>query len=130
LVNTNGDLIGINSAIQSTTGYYQGYGFAVPANLARKIVEDIKKFGIVQRGFLGVTSLDLSNDQLVAAYNKDKKTNYKSGSGVLVTGFGESSGAEDAGLKKEISSLKLIQRQLQILQIFPLPSEANVLEIK
>jgi S1-C subfamily serine protease len=77
LVNTNGDLIGINSAIQSTTGYYQGYGFAVPANLARKIVEDIKKFGIVQRGFLGVTSLDLSNDQLVAAYNKDKKTNYK-----------------------------------------------------
>lgn len=99
LVNTNGDLIGINSAIQSTTGYYQGYGFAVPANLARKIVEDIKKFGIVQRGFLGVTSLDLSDDQLVAAYNKDKKTNYKSGSGVLVTGFGESSGAEDAGLK-------------------------------
>ncbi len=99
LVNTNGDLIGINSAIQSTTGYYQGYGFAVPANLARKIVEDIKKFGIVQRGFLGVTSLDLSNDQLVAAYNKEKNTNYKAGSGVLVTGFGESSGAEDAGLK-------------------------------
>ncbi|KAA0128737.1 PDZ domain-containing protein [Chryseobacterium sp. SN22] len=99
LVNTNGDLIGINSAIQSTTGYYQGYGFAVPSNLARKIIEDIKKFGIVQRGFLGVTSLDLSNDQLVAAYNKEKRTNYKAGSGVLVTGFGESSGAEDAGLK-------------------------------
>ncbi|WP_415325301.1 trypsin-like peptidase domain-containing protein [Chryseobacterium sp. MMS23-Vi53] len=99
LVNTNGDLIGINSAIQSTTGYYQGYGFAVPANLARKIVEDIKKFGIVQRGFLGVTSLDLSDDQMVAAYNKQKKTNYKSGSGILVTGFGDNSGAEDAGLK-------------------------------
>lgn len=99
LVNTNGDLIGINSAIQSTTGYYQGYGFAVPSNLARKIVEDIKKFGIVQRGFLGVTSLDLSDDQMVAAYNKEKKTSYKAGSGVLVTGFGESSGAEDAGLK-------------------------------
>lgn len=99
LVNTNGDLIGINSAIQSTTGYYQGYGFAVPANLARKIVEDIKKFGIVQRGFLGVQSLDLSDDQLVAAYNKQKKTNIKAGSGILVTGFGEKSGAEDAGLK-------------------------------
>ena len=99
LVNTNGDLIGINSAIQSTTGYYQGYGFAVPANLARKIVEDIKKFGIVQRGFLGVTSLDLSDDQMVAAYNKQKKTSYKAGSGILVTGFGDSSGAEDAGLK-------------------------------
>ncbi|MFY1045221.1 trypsin-like peptidase domain-containing protein [Chryseobacterium sp. GP-SGM7] len=99
LVNVNGDLIGINSAISSTNGYYQGYGFAVPANLARKIIEDIKKFGIVQRGFLGVTSIDLSNDQLVAAYNKDKKTNLKAGSGVYVTGFSTSSGAEDAGLK-------------------------------
>lgn len=99
LVNVNGDLIGINSAISSTNGYYQGYGFAVPANLARKIIEDIKKFGIVQRGFLGVTSIDLSNDQLVAAYNKDKKTNLKAGSGVYVTGFSASSGAEDAGLK-------------------------------
>lgn len=99
LVNTNGELIGINSAIQSTTGYYQGYGFAVPANLARKIVEDIKKFGIVQRGFLGVQSLDLSDDQQVAMYNKQKKTNIKTGSGVYVTGFGDKSGAEDAGLK-------------------------------
>ena len=99
LVNTNGDLIGINSAIQSTTGYYQGYGFAVPSNLARKIIEDIKKFGIVQRGFLGVQSLDLSNDMQVAAYNKEKKTNIKAGSGVYVTGFGDNSGAEDAGIK-------------------------------
>ncbi|MCY0969503.1 trypsin-like peptidase domain-containing protein [Chryseobacterium wangxinyae] len=99
LVNVNGDLIGINSAISSTTGYYQGYGFAVPANLARKVVEDIKKFGIVQRGFLGVTSLDLSNDQQVAFYNRDKKANIKVGSGVYVTGFSKDSGAEDAGLK-------------------------------
>lgn len=100
LVNTNGELIGINSAIQSTTGYYQGYGFAIPSNLARKIVEDIKKFGIVQRGFLGVQSLDLSNDQLVTSYNKQFKTNLKIGSGIYITGFGENSGAEDAGLKK------------------------------
>lgn len=99
LVNTIGELIGINSAIQSTTGYYQGYGFAVPSNLARKIVEDIKKFGIVQRGFLGVTSLDLSNDMQVAGYNKQNKTNIKAGSGVYVTGFGDNSGAEDAGIR-------------------------------
>ncbi|MEG0760624.1 MULTISPECIES: trypsin-like peptidase domain-containing protein [Chryseobacterium] len=99
LVNAVGELIGINSAIQSTTGYYQGYGFAVPSNLARKIVEDIKKFGIVQRGFLGVMTVDLSNDQLVAAYNKDKKTNIKSGNGMYVTGFSEKSGAEDSGIK-------------------------------
>ncbi|KPE50323.1 trypsin-like peptidase domain-containing protein [Chryseobacterium indologenes] len=100
LVNVAGDLIGINSAIQSTTGYYQGYGFAVPSNLARKIVEDIKKFGIVQRGFLGIQSLDLSNDQLVQAYNRQNKTSLKVGAGVYVTGFGDNSGAEDAGLKK------------------------------
>ncbi len=99
LVNVNGDLIGINSAISSTNGYYQGYGFAVPANLARKIVEDIKKFGIVQRGFLGVNSLDLSDDQQVAKYNKEKKANLKVGFGVFVTNVAESSGAEDAGLR-------------------------------
>ena len=99
LVNVNGELIGINSAIQSTNGYYQGYGFAVPSNLARKIVEDIKKFGIVQRGFLGVNSLDLSDDQLVAAYNRDNKTSIKVGSGVYITKVAEKSGAEDANLR-------------------------------
>ncbi|MBW8361610.1 MAG: trypsin-like peptidase domain-containing protein [Kaistella sp.] len=99
LVNINGDLIGINSAISSTNGYYQGYGFAVPANLARKIVEDIKKFGLVQRGFLGVNSLDLSDERQVLAYNEQKKTNIKAGNGIYVTGVSENSGAEDAGLR-------------------------------
>jgi S1-C subfamily serine protease len=83
LVNTNGDLIGINSAISSNTGYYEGYGFAVPANLAKKVVEDIKKFGLVQRGFLGVGSLDLSDEDQVAIYNSQNKTNIKAGSGIL-----------------------------------------------
>lgn len=77
LVNTNGELIGINSAIQSNTGYYAGYGFAVPANLARKVVEDIKEFGLVQRGFLGVVPLDLSDQRQVNSYNQQKKTNLK-----------------------------------------------------
>ncbi|MGC4128752.1 MAG: trypsin-like peptidase domain-containing protein [Bergeyella sp.] len=100
LVNANGDLIGINSAIMSPSGYYAGYGFAVPSNLARKIVEDIKKFGIVQRGFLGVNSIDLSDDQQVAAYNQKEKANIKTGSGVYVINVSENSGAEDAGLRK------------------------------
>ena len=81
----NGDLIGINSAISSNTGYYQGYGFAVPSNLAKKIVEDIKKFGLVQRGFLGVVSLDLSDDRQVAAYNQSQKANIKASSGIMIT---------------------------------------------
>ncbi|MDR2205000.1 MAG: trypsin-like peptidase domain-containing protein [Flavobacteriaceae bacterium] len=99
LVNTNGDLIGINSAIQSQTGYYTGYGFAVPSNLAKKVVEDIKKYGMVQRGFLGILSLDLSDDQQVAAYNRKNKTDIKIGSGVYVTEVTENSGAEDAKIK-------------------------------
>lgn len=100
LVNTNGDLIGINSAIASPTGYYSGYGFAVPSNLARKIVEDIKKFGLVQRGFLGVGSLDLSNDRMVTDYNRQERANLKVGRGMYVTTVTENSGAEDAGLRK------------------------------
>lgn len=100
LVNTNGDLIGINSAIASPTGYYSGYGFAVPANLARKIVEDIKKFGLVQRGFLGVGTLDLSDDQQVRAYNQQYKTNLKAGSGMYVREVTDNSGSEDAGIRK------------------------------
>lgn len=99
LVNPNGELIGINSAISSKTGYYEGYGFAVPSNLARKVVEDIKKFGLVQRGFLGVNSLDLSDERLVTSYNQQKKTNIKAGEGAYITDVTEKSGAEDAGLR-------------------------------
>jgi Do/DeqQ family serine protease len=99
LVNLNGDLVGINSAISSSSGYYEGYGFAVPSNLARKVVEDIKKFGLVQRGFLGVGSLDLSDDMQVKAYNQRNKANIKTGSGIYITEISKNSGAEDAGLK-------------------------------
>ena len=99
LVNINGDLIGINTAIQSKTGYYEGYGFAVPSNLARKIVEDIKKYGLVQRGFLGIKSVDLSDDMQIAQYNQENKTNLKVGDGVYVAEVTSNSGAEDAGLR-------------------------------
>ena len=99
LVDPSGQLIGINSAISSKTGYYEGYGFAVPANLARKVVEDIKKFGLVQRGFLGVEPLDLSDQRQVAAYNQQKKTNIKTGDGVYLIRVAEKGGAEDAGLR-------------------------------
>ena len=99
LVDPNGELIGINSAISSKTGYYEGYGFAVPSNLARKVVEDIKKYGLVQRGFLGVIPLDLADDRAVASYNQQKKTNLKTGDGVYLIEVAEKGGAEDAGLR-------------------------------
>ncbi len=60
LVNINGELIGINTAITSQTGSYVGYGFAVPSNNARKIVEDIIEFGNVQQGILGIRGADVS----------------------------------------------------------------------
>ena len=62
LVNAQGLLIGINTAIASPTGSYAGYSFAVPSNLMYKVVKDLKDFGIVQRGFLGVSIQDISKE--------------------------------------------------------------------
>lgn len=61
LVNTQGDLIGINAAIASTTGAFAGYSFAIPSNIASKVVEDLLEFGEVQRGLLGVTIRELNS---------------------------------------------------------------------
>ena len=66
LVNTNGELIGINSAIASPTGSYAGYAYSIPSNLMKKVVGDIIKFGSVKRGYLGinfVNASDLTDDQ-------------------------------------------------------------------
>ncbi|SDE66560.1 Do family serine endopeptidase [Riemerella columbipharyngis] len=100
LVNTNGELVGINSAISSSSGYYEGYGFAVPSNLAKKVVEDIKKYGIVQRGFLGISIVDLSDSMGVQEYNKQYKTNLKANGGIYIREVQSNSGAADAGLRK------------------------------
>ncbi|HOY97412.1 MAG TPA: trypsin-like peptidase domain-containing protein, partial [Catalimonadaceae bacterium] len=93
LVNLNGDLIGINTAIASPTGSYSGYGFAVPVNLVTKVVEDIIKFGSVQRGFLGIVIRDL--DGTLA-----KKKDLNISEGVLVDSVNKESAAKDAGVLK------------------------------
>lgn len=100
LVNANGDLIGINTAISSPTGSFAGYGFAVPANLVKKVVEDIKKYGLVQRGYLGIQGIDLSEDQAVKAYNAQEKKNLKSGKGVYVTNVVAKGAAIDSGIQE------------------------------
>ena len=100
LVNANGDLIGINTAISSPTGSYAGYGFAVPANLVKKVVEDIKKFGLVQRGYLGIQGFDLSDDKAVKQYNAQEKKNIKTGKGVMVTSVTQKGSAIDSGIKE------------------------------
>jgi serine protease Do len=92
LVNTNGQLVGINTAIITQSGRYEGYSFAIPANLVRKVVADLKDFGIVQRGFLGVVIEDI--DEEIA-----DKLNLKSLEGVHVSDINKGSAADDAGLK-------------------------------
>ena len=92
LVNTNGDLIGINTAITSQTGSYIGYSFAVPSNIARKVIEDIMEFGNVQNGILGVTGGALNS-----AYAK--KLGLNETEGFYIDDVEEKSGAEKAGLK-------------------------------
>lgn len=94
LVNIQGQLIGVNTAIASPTGTFAGYSFAVPANLVRKVVGDLKEFGLVQRGFLGVTIRDVGIDQM-------KELNLPDPNGVYVNEVLEGSAADDAGLKPD-----------------------------
>lgn len=92
LVNTNGDLIGINTAISSQTGSYVGYSFAVPSNTAKKIVDDIIEYGNVQKGILGIVAVNLNSP-----YAIEKGINNIDG--VYVNDVTEDSGADEAGLK-------------------------------
>lgn len=93
LVNANGELVGINAAIASQTGTNVGYGFAIPVNLAKKILEDFRKYGAVRRGYIGVTFSALDAD--VA-----EKLNVKDISGLYVNEVLPGSGAAAAGLQK------------------------------
>lgn len=91
LVNTKGELIGINTAITSQTGSYIGYGFAVPSNNARKIVEDLLEYGNVQQAIIGITGQTLNPEEA-------KKQDLSIAQGVRIASVSE--GAEKAGLKK------------------------------
>ena len=93
LVNTKGELIGINTAITSQTGSYVGYAFAVPSNNARKIVEDILEYGDVQRGIMGISGGTL-NPKVIEEFD------ISASQGVFVNFVEEGSGAEKAGLQK------------------------------
>ncbi len=93
LVNTNGELIGINTAISSQTGSYIGYSFAVPSNIARKVIEDIMEYGNVQNGVLGIKGSTFNSK--VA---EDIGINYTKG--VYVGEVIKKSGAEKAGIRK------------------------------
>lgn len=92
LVNIRGELIGINTAISSRTGSFIGYSFAVPSNIAKKVVEDIMEYGNVQKAMLGVFGGELNNEAA-----KDLDINYTEG--YYISGVADNSGAKKAGLK-------------------------------
>ena len=96
LVNTKGELVGINTAILSETGNYVGYSFAIPINIAKKAVSDIKQFGVVQRALLGVQIDDLSE---LKKKEPDKYGKIKLNDGVYVGGFPSNSSAQKAGIQ-------------------------------
>ncbi len=96
LVNTSGELIGINSAIASPTGYYSGYSYAIPVNIVKKVVNDIIKYGAVQRAYIGISyaSESISDEQ-------KKENGIKDGKGVFVTDVSkDGAAAASTGLKK------------------------------
>lgn len=105
LVNTNGELVGINTAITSQTGAYIGYSFAVPSNIARKVVQDLLEYGDVIKGVIGIRTVDPGSD-----YARDNGIDQVDG--VFIGEVEEDSGAETAGLKngdviKQIDDIRI-----------------------
>ena len=115
LVNPNGELIGINTAIASKTGSYSGYSFAIPVNIVKKVISDLHEFGSVQRAFIGIgiSNIDqaLAEDLKVASLN-----------GVLVTNTTPNGAAAEAGIKsgdiitsvggQEVNNVTQLQEQV------------------
>jgi Do/DeqQ family serine protease len=92
LVNLNGELIGINTAIASPTGSYAGYGFAIPANIVSKVVEDFMKYGMVQRAYLGIMIRDIDG-------NLTRNLHLKTNAGAFVDSLTDKSAAGQAGIQ-------------------------------
>lgn len=93
LVDLRGELVGINTAIASPTGSYSGYSFAVPVNLVKKVVDDLLRFGHVQRALLGISIVDVTADLAIEIGRKSLE-------GVYVREVSKGSSAEKAGIKK------------------------------
>ena len=96
LVNARGELIGINSAIASPTGSYAGYSFAIPSNIVKKVVEDMVKFGNVQRGYMGISYID----NKMATSEEVEKLGLDKVDGIYIRTVEKGSSAEGAGLKE------------------------------
>ena len=99
LVNTSGQLIGINAMIYSQTGSNIGYGFAIPTTIMNKVVDDLKKYGMVQRALIGISGIDV-NKYVDVEKEKGNEVDLGTMEGIYVAEIVSESAAEDAGLKK------------------------------
>ncbi|MBN1633518.1 MAG: Do family serine endopeptidase [Ignavibacteria bacterium] len=115
LVDINGSVIGINSAIQTRTGYYQGYGFAIPINMAKTVSEELIKFGKIERGYIGVSIKDVDSKE-AKGFGLDKAR------GVLIQNVIKDGAGDEAGLKpgdiilsvngKEVNAANQLQTEI------------------
>ena len=97
LVNTRGELVGINTAIYSQTGNFAGYAFAIPISIAGKVASDIKEYGTVQRAVMGILS---PNMEYIKQNDSEKYEEIRDIEGVLIDDFSERSPSKTAGIKK------------------------------
>lgn len=99
LVNTKGELIGINAMLYSETGSYSGYGFAIPTSIMNKVVDDLKKYGTVQRAVIGISGTDVKN-QIDRQKEEGKDADYGTTEGIYVDSVNDESAAAEIGLKQ------------------------------
>ena len=111
LVNTNGEMVGINTAIISQSGSYEGFSFAIPVNLVQKVVYDIIEYGAVQRGWMGI-GIDNVDDQT------SKRLNLKEVGGVYVNIVERNSAAQDAGIKSGDVIISINDKKTPRIPIF------------
>ena len=97
LVNTRGELVGINAMLYSQTGSYSGYGFAIPTTIMNKVVADLKKYGVVQRGVFGVSAIDV-NKYFDSQKEQGKEVDLGTMEGVYVAKVSEDGSAAEAGI--------------------------------
>ena len=119
LVNARGELVGINTVIKSSTGSYIGYSFAVPESIVRKVVNDLREYGIVQRALLGISYRYIDQDFVD---QMGKETDIKEVGGVYVAGVVDGGSASEAGLRKgdvitEIDGVKITSPTILTEQI-------------
>ena len=100
LVNTNGELVGINAMLYSQTGSYSGYGFAIPTTMMNKVVEDLKKFGTVQRAMIGISGRDVKTQVDLEKEEGKEATDYGTMEGIYVGEVVDGSAASEAGIEK------------------------------